>query len=143
MALATTRFGFGNYQSSSGDNKQKEIKTRLGQNSVFPKFICIAFLYVAHLTLKTKIRSIRFEEFEEDFISVFLRIVYKLRFCSGWYRSGQTQSSKVFLKPTNQPAAIARSNRRQDKITYFFSTFKRSTHPLNTHKRNRSSPAGI
>ena len=139
VALATTRFGFRNYQSSSCDNKQKEInKVRSGFG--FSEIqLYLLFCTFACLTLKKRIRSIRFEEFEEDFISVVLRIVYKLCFYWQQHRSGQTKTSKVHLEPTDQPTFNRRPHRRQDEITYFFNTFKLSDDASNADEQPRRS----
>lgn len=72
----------GTTKSSSGNNKQKENKnkhgSRFGVDRINLHFACFHLrLNCPGLALlKEKFRSICFEKFEEDFISVVFRIVY-------------------------------------------------------------------
>ena len=70
-------------RSSQGDNKHKEIEhtgSEFGQSEFHS--ICFRVLFLQQVAIqphpleKLKLRSSRFEKFEEDFISVVLRTVH-------------------------------------------------------------------
>jgi hypothetical protein len=84
----------GTAKSSSGDNKQKEIRTRSGYEFVRIEFY-FPFGISAYYALprpKNKIWRLRFEEFEEDLVSVRLRLIPYFCICFGWLFSGTAQA---------------------------------------------------
>jgi hypothetical protein len=87
-----------------------------------------------------KIWSLRFEKFEEDFISVVLRIVHQYCFCFSRHCPRAAAFSQDHFEPAYKPASSSGSHNRQNEIAYFFNSSKRSGKSSSFNESTRSCP---